>query len=186
LGALAMFDEALPYGSWPWTLTQEAALTVLGRGQHSRDELQRLYDSPRTGPLCYWSAARLLGFVNPPAAAMFAARGQQRLALEPFRSDCRPLLADDCLLGKCVRQAAAVVRELDDAELANLIAALPDEHARVLSAAARALRADREQPLEKALDAALEAAWQAGLKAQLDAALESSRQQATPAPPGVT
>ncbi len=78
---LAMFscDFAFPRHSWPWTLAREASLTVLGKGQYTEGELQKLYASDSSGPLAFLTASTLLRFTSVDASRLYAARGLEKL-----------------------------------------------------------------------------------------------------------
>lgn len=93
-------DDLWKPGSWPWTLTREATLTLAGKGKHTGAELQKLFESERAGPLAALSTATLLGKRNPALARRFAEQGLERLELDAVRRDWEALANDGHGLGQ--------------------------------------------------------------------------------------
>jgi hypothetical protein len=173
-GGLA-FDAAnhlFPRDTWAWTVMREAALNVSGRGKYTQHELQRLYESPESGPLCQLAIAALLNAARSPHAGRFAGRGLERLTVVDFQNDYRPLLDGDYVAGACLLKAAEVARELTDEEAEAVGRALLGDEARYFVEAARILRERRDEPIEAALPDALDALWERGLLPLVSSALQ--------------
>jgi hypothetical protein len=178
--AAVVGDNVFVRGSWPWTVTREAGLVLAGKGQHAEAEAGRLLESPTTGPICCLAIATIAEGANPRAAAPFAKLGLERLTVERFRDDHRPWLDRSGLVGQCVERAADVFRDLEEADVEALAAALPPEYLPYFQECQRFLRWQRDKPLDTALPELLDALWQAGLRDRVKALLEQIEQRQTP------
>ena len=172
--ALQYGDRLVPHGSWCWSVMNEAAMVIVGHQEHTGQVLAQLCDGD-TGPLCLATVATVLQRVNGQMAATVAGRGLERLSLDRFRKDCRPLLDEKYLVGQCLRRAATIFRNLSDDDLRLLAEGVEGEYHKYLAACDKALRGDRNRPIGMALDDMLEALWKAGLKSELETLLNRLR-----------
>ncbi len=163
-------DDLFPRGSWPWTLTRESGFVLADKSKYSNLELGKLYRAADNGPLCHLATAQLLEFVNPQFARLFAAQGLERLVLEDFRNDCRVLLNDEFLFGKCVIRAGEILRELDDADVA-LIGSLIVKEPELFVECVHVLRRNANQTVAQSLPAAMDRLWEIGLRQHIEWAL---------------
>lgn len=161
-----------PRESWPWTLCRETALTVAGRPNYLGAELQRVYASPETGPLCCLAVASLSRLAKVNYADAFATRGLAVLDRHAFLRDCRPLLDQRTVCGQCAHRIAEALCVLDEDDAQLLGRELLKDDAGILEAAIGEFRRDRTRPVEAALSDALAAAWEAGLRRRIEKALE--------------
>ena len=164
--------ELFPQGSWPWTLARQLVFFVGGQRAYVWHEMQRLHAADDNGPLCDAAAAWLLQSVHAQAAKAFANRGRRRLLSTEFRKDYWLLINEQCAVGKCLRRAAVVFRDLSQQELATMRDAVPPRYAGLFADCVRALRQDRSKPLEVALTELLDALWADGLQQALQAFFE--------------
>jgi hypothetical protein len=170
---LGLAENLFPRDSWCATFIREVVLAANGKAAYTQQELNRLYASPETGPLCCLTAAMILKRAGLPQSEAFATRGLAALDTESLLRDARPLMDEQGMIGLLVRQTAESLRSLDEVESAVLVRRLPEEDVPWLNEALGALRAQKEAPLDEALSQALSAAWEQGLRARVEAALES-------------
>ena len=173
-------DKLFPRSSWPCTLAREASLVVLGKGEHTNQECQRLIDSSETGPLCLLVLGTLAERVDRKLAARCAERGLQKLSREALLRDCRPLADPDCLAGQSLQQVADIVRAMDEEDLRQFTEGLQEPLAACVRESHRVLCAELDRPLHKALPQVIEALWAAGIKMLLDSALQDLLARTTP------
>lgn len=147
IGALVFrfTHEHVPPDSWPATLAREAVMLFAGQPKYTGPELERLHQSPATGPLGHFVAAQLLSFSgNRQATAMFAERGLQRLTLADFQRDAGLLLgiADSYLRqsGKATETLTSLTLEEITAVI-NLVPALMTSNTFVHARAATTIEA---------------------------------------------
>jgi hypothetical protein len=164
-------DDFFPKQSWPWTAARESVFVLKGQSQYTDSELQRLYDSPDTGPLGFLTISKLLERANSPAARPFATRGLVRLGADDFHKDARLFLQDNSVLAKSVHNMARALGQLNDQEVDSLASIFPVELGDFLREAARQLRRNPTASLEDALSPALDHLWEGSLKAQVRTAL---------------
>ena len=169
--ALSASDRVFMRDTWPWTVWRETALVVAGDTQHTGKELDKLYNSD-AGPLCCLLVAKLLQRGDHPAAKAFAGRGLERLSLEHFRNDCRVLLDEYSLFGKCAVRFVEAFRDMEEQDVEVLRAEMNRETAVYFRQAEWILRRQRETPIEVALPELLDAAWEGGLRETAKLALE--------------
>ncbi|MDY0166743.1 MAG: hypothetical protein RBS80_09385 [Thermoguttaceae bacterium] len=170
--AARLVDGLFPRRSWPWTAIRSMVLRCAGETQWAWADVNCLYHSAETGPLCCLVAANLLRHSTPAAARAFSDLGLERLSLQRFRDDCRPLLDDRGAIGRCLAGAAESVRTMDETEIEALAAALPAPYGEYLAEARRVLRRDPDRQTKDALGEVLDRLWEVGLKNQLQAALQ--------------
>ncbi len=167
-------DEIFPRESWPWTTAREVAFVVLRKSKYASRELSQLYENGDSGPLCHLTVARLLEFVNKQAAATFAQRGLERLVIADFQNDFELLLARDHLIGRCVAQAAEVVRDLDEDSLDLLATWMFAKNEDEFRHAIRILQDRRDEPVLELMPEVLMALWDAGLRNHVEWALRGT------------
>lgn len=170
--AARLVDGLFPRRSWPWTVIRSMVLQCAGEAQWAWADVNWLYESAETGPLCSLVAANLLRRSMPAGARAFSDLGLQRLSLPRFRDDCRPLLDEQGAIGRCLAGVAESVRAMDETDIEALAAALPAPYSEYLSEARRVLRSDPDRPAKEALGEVLDRLWELGLKNQLQAALQ--------------
>ena len=162
-------EQACGRDSWP------AALARLGTLAANHDsgalwELSAYLSAERFGPLAYLAAAAVSPL--PSATVSFAARGEQRLTADVFRSDCDAVLAvlhdwglDDPLV--------SLLRTLDDEEATRLGEAVFRDQRCVLPLVHSLRAADSDAAALAALTSALDRWWSQSLERTLAAALSS-------------
>ncbi len=160
-----------PLDSWPCTLVRESLLFACGKGLYTRDELQRLYESDRIGPVGYCAAAHLLTLVNGQMAKAFAARGLDLLSAEGFRNDCGALIGGNSILGDCLRKTAESLRSLTAGERDALVAAIGGPVGEILGASTAKLQENPLRPIGEVLPEALDPLWEKVLKPRIEASL---------------
>ena len=175
LAAVPWADPLFARGSWLWTVWREAALTVAGRGVYTDQEIQTLFYSQETGPVCHLVIALLLERVQPKAAHAFATRGMVLREPEGFRKDVSPLVDDYSVTGKVLRRASRILAAMEQQELAQLTAFLPSPWPDCLETLRAELARRDQEAIELALPAALELSWNQGLNQMVLAALEPLR-----------
>ena len=160
---LAASDVVFPRDSWPWTLTRDGAF-VVGKGQHSREEMFDLYSSAESGPICCLVAGTLNLWSDPPMARRFAEKGLKRLNVKDFRKDYRFLLRADHPIAKHVDKIVAALGELDDDDVAYLVKTSRPKDAKYVAEGFRILRQRKGRPAIESLPEVLDAVWQKGLR----------------------
>ena len=105
-------EQACGQDAWPAALARVATLAAKGDAAVLW-ELSAFMTTKRNGPLAYLAAASVAPL--PSLAITLARQGQQRLTVEAFHDDCRPLLAvlRSCGVDRC---AVALLRRVDDDE----------------------------------------------------------------------
>jgi hypothetical protein len=176
--ALKYGDRLFPYGTWPAILAQETSLTVLGKSQYGKQVCGQLYETH--GPLCMLAMASLLERVDKRLAARAANRGLERLSVERFRDDCRPLFDGDYLVGRCLQQTAIHFRQLADDDIRLLAQRVDGRYQEYLEACYRVLRGNPDRAIDEVLPELFEALWQAGLRDELEAGLSGIRDRTSP------
>jgi hypothetical protein len=169
--ALPWGDVLFPSNSWPATLWRESCLVLAGKPQYAMRELDRLYRSPETGPLCALATASLVGFINDDAAKAFAKHGLQRLSVADFRNDYEPLLTDEAVVGAVSQHLLEWLRTLDDEERAALGRVLLTKHSDEFIEATCILSVEPDQSAADLLPPVLDRVWELGLRAKVEAAL---------------
>ncbi len=175
LGVLFFADQFFPYGSWPWTLLRQGALVVIGKGQYTGAELQRVAQSGQMGPVGRLAYATALGLIGSPARVPFAQLGLAGLGAEAFLKDVRVLMRGPSGAPKALRHAVATLRTLKAKEIQALAGLVEPGHRAFVGDLLRTL-ADPITKDEAAIEAALSKAWEAGLKAVVKEALEGQTQ----------
>ena len=146
---------------------------MLGKGQYTEGELQKLYASDSSGPLAFLTASTLLRFTSVDASRLYAARGLEKLALDDFRKDYRLLLDDNSTAGRTVVRMAPDFRAMSDQEVEQLAKFYSVADSIYFRAAVRTLRSDRKKPLKEALADFIDACWKAGLQQRVKDALDA-------------
>jgi hypothetical protein len=168
---LTAIDYVFPRDSWPWTLTHETALSIVGKGRYGEEEMFDLYTSNQTGPICSLVAGTANLWTNPPMARKFAARGLKKLDVTEFRKDYQFLVRPDHSIAKHADEIGAALRKLDDNDVAYLVKKAGPRHARYVEAGFRALRQHRDRSAIEALPAVFDALWESGLRDRVAAGL---------------
>jgi hypothetical protein len=171
-------NEIFAKGSWPWTLAREGAFVAGGKGQYTGMELQRLYDSPDTGPLGHWAIAKWLTSIKSPHAKAFAAGGLQKLSTSSFRRDMRLLFEGDTALRRVADNMLAALPDLDDEDVEALVRILPADTGSFLRRCVVQLRADPGRAFGEVLGEALDEYWATSLRPAVERQL---RELAAPA-----
>jgi hypothetical protein len=175
MAAVPWADPLFARGSWLWTVWRETGLTVAGRGAFTGQELDGLFSSPDTGPVCHLTVAWLLERFQPKAAHAFATRGTWLREAADFRKDFLPLLDQNSVAGKCLHQAGRILAAMEPQDLAQLTASLTKPWPDCLETLRAELARRRQDPIERVLPAALEASWNRGLGGLVMAALQDLR-----------
>ena len=155
-GADALFRR----GSWPWTLSREAAF-ALGDGVSVglATELGRVHREEQLGPIGDYAMALLGGFVREELAATYATRGLRKLDGDGFRHDARELLSGP-LSQQLVQSLVGKLRELDDEQFELLAELVPDEWQPLAAAVRQHVRGDRDTGPMEAMVNVLAVSWQ--------------------------
>lgn len=156
-------------GSWPEVVSRNAWLTAIGQEKATTEQLRRIYDSDRSGPLCFLTAATLLMDTNPSLARLMVQRGQERLSLDDFRKEYPTLLNQKYPIGPCILRTASFLREMNDRDMQSICSLLPKERAVAFRQGVAKLQ-QSNQPLEPALPILLDVLWQNGLREYVEAA----------------
>jgi len=164
-------NDLFPRESWPWTTAREAVFVASGMGQYTGLELGRIYQSDQVGPIGYLTIADLLAYIRSPQSSRLAQRGLERLSNEDFRKDVELLLRGNSALASCFKRAAMAVRDLTEADVEALAAALPPAGQAFLRNASGLLRAHPDDPVEKTMPAAFDAYWETSLRTEVEARL---------------
>jgi hypothetical protein len=157
-------NDIFPKGSWPWTLAREGAFVAGGKGKYTGAELQRLFDSPDTGPLGHWAIAKWLASIKSPYAQTFAAGGLKKLSTSYFRRDMRLLFEGDIAFRRVADNILAALRDLEDGDVDALAAILPVHAGALLRRGVLQLRADPGRPFGEVLAGTLEEYWETDLR----------------------
>jgi hypothetical protein len=166
---LPFIDNVFERGTWPWTVTRQALLTVAGSGKYNNTEIVRLYRGGEIGPIGYATAATLLTHVNPKTASVMAQEGLKHLEVDDLMKDYRVLMSDKGAIGAVSRDLLAGLVTLTDPELDTLARLDPRlENLRPLVVALRTAPPDNPAG---ALEPALRLIWQSRLRAECQAYL---------------
>ena len=103
--------------SWLWSADRALAFILAGKEDDGKSQLTDLFDSARSGPLCFLAIATIEHSIGMDGYKSFARRGLDRLTLGGFHNDYRPLLDDRSLVGKEVFAVAGALRSLDSDEV---------------------------------------------------------------------
>ena len=152
-------DAFSPHGSWPWTVLHETAMACSQQGQYLDAEVQRILESPDTGPLGCLVALSFESRFDPAGAPPYFERSLAKVTPAGFRKDWRVLLDEQTVLGSFLANLLGELRSMTDAE-ATLLAAQsqPDETA-FLQQCLQLIKAKPDQPLSEALWPAMEQHW---------------------------
>jgi len=164
-------DHWFPKYSWPWTASREMGFVLINKSTYTSAELDRIRKSPDTGPVGCLVIARLLQGMNRSAALAFAYSGESRLDAKSFLSDCNLFLRGDADLARGFERVAGALRAMPEAEVAQLVSAMPEAEGILLRESAAALRSQPDQPLEIVLRSALTNYWDRALRAKVRHAL---------------
>jgi hypothetical protein len=164
-------NDFFPKGSWPWTAAREAVFVLGGKGEYTRAELERIYNSEETGPLGYLTIAKLLTYIKHPATTAFAQKGMERLSAADFRKDYRLILQGESVFTESVAEMAQALRNLDDEDVDALAAILSPEAGEFFLRSVGLIREGKVKPVGEALAPALDDYWNKALKQQVEAKL---------------
>jgi hypothetical protein len=166
-------DDLFPQSSWPWTVVQQYTLWSLEKGQYLDEELNRLYASSESGPLCFlvlgWGIQH--SFPNSTGFALLAERGLRRLNKKDFLKDCEPFLSKDHQVGLCLRRLVDMYRFLSDEEVEVLADGLDEQSLKYFAVCDHILRRQPDKDFDKVMPELLGELWDAGLKEQIKQAL---------------
>jgi tetratricopeptide (TPR) repeat protein len=171
--AFAVARESFRPGSWPEIVSREAFMTECGCGESAATELKKVYQSEKSGPLCFLVAGALFETLNPPMARLLTSRGLERLSAADFRKEYSVLFDPQYPIGQCARRMAALLGKLDEPDVQSLGALLPEKSAAAFRQWVQGLRRGPKQPVDQAMPALLDALWQSGLRASVKTALET-------------
>ena len=182
-GVFKYINDFFPKGSWPWTAAREAVFVLGGKGEYTRAELDRIYNSEETGPLGYLTIAKLLTYIQHPATTAFAQKGMERLSAADFRKDYRLILQGESVLTESVVGMAQALRDLDDEDVDALAAILTPEAGEFFLRSVELIREGKDKPVGEALAPALDEYWNKALKQQVEAKLRQfARESQRPNP----
>jgi hypothetical protein len=149
---LGNYRRIVPKDGWLWPLGRDVLLLHV-------DELpdggyQALARSADVGPVGQY----LLIWLGAENAARL---GYQRITLDDFRRDYRPLLAGDSELSKLMLSLAEAARSLEEQELRALVGFVENEASRqALAEGLAVLRNDPQRPIADSAADALDRLWQ--------------------------
>lgn len=173
-------NRLAPRGSWPWQMAREAMFVGSGKKDGLAHALDSL-DSDASGPIRCLAASLLLNAAEYETEACKAASaGVKRTSLAQFRNDYRPLLERGYYAADSLLRLAQMLRELDEAEVDSLVrgaaalGVLDHRGSQLLVEAARRLRQQPGEPVDRLLPPILDDLWRAGLQDYVEQALESA------------
>jgi hypothetical protein len=142
----------------------------MGKTEYFASTLAALDAAEGSGPICHL----LLAWLAKDDAAKFAEHGLERLSLNDFRNDYRPLLAREALAGEVLCQVAEALRSLDTGDAVLLGRLAPGPLSAILSSFHIRLRTDQDAPIETSLANALDGLWQNGLRDVVEVSLRAA------------
>ncbi len=113
--AFEIANDLFPEDSWPWTAMRESVYVLMEKGDHTGQELQRLFDEDQMGPLGYWFLAELLEMAGHPAAGFAARNGTFYMNEASFLRDWDLLIGAHPTLGEGLRDGLMLYRALPPA-----------------------------------------------------------------------
>jgi len=173
----ALNSDLFPRASWPWTLCQLTQLAYLHEGKLFSSELDRVFQSPDSGPLCFLAAglfARYFG-LGDLAVNLLVGRGMERMSKNAFIKDCRPLLSEKHVVGKFARRFVDLFRNLSEDEVYFIAQNMDEEGQKYLAECDRLLRANDDRPFDDVMPELLGALWDAGLESTIKSCLADLR-----------
>ena len=177
-GGFEHADQLAPRGSWAWTLWRQAMLRVAGDSPHFHDDLGREFAHQAAGPLRNLCAALVLRQFGMNIESKVAAReGLAHLNIDDFRRDYEAILSTDAFVGKCLRDVAHALGQLNLHEMDNLLNLLPlcgvldvSDGSRLAISLARLRRID-QSPADVATSRMLDTCWKVILENQFKSLL---------------
>ena len=164
-------DRLFPRDSWCWILNNESQLSAIGKTDYLASTLTALgTEADNSGPICHL----LLAWLANEDGAKFAASGLERLSLNDFRNDYRPLVAREALAGEVLCRVAEALRDFDTGDAVLLGRIAPGALSTMFSSFHIRLRTDQEAPIETSLANALDGLWQNGLHDVVEASLRAA------------
>jgi len=161
--AASIIYGLFPRNSWPCTLAQESVCVVFNRPIYTGLELERLYKSEKMGPLGFLCTAKLLQFVNPQNAMIFASMGLKKLSTNDFKKDCSILLDRDSKISRFSLNITEVLVSLKEEEIKALAEGIDKETRRLFITCICLLK----EGTPKALDELWEKKLRSLIKAEL-------------------
>jgi hypothetical protein len=169
--AAACTGNYFEYGSWPWTLDQQACLIWGGRSPNAQAELIRTVSSDDTGPVGCAVISAALARVDPQDSRAVARLGLSRLSQQAFDRDFHALFRGDGLAPTTLSDLLQGIADLDDEKAAGLIAAMPQ-----CGNSIRFMRQlARQNPHQKMVDVLASSSdqwWNQSLEKMVEAALD--------------
>ncbi len=174
--------RAFPRGSWASTLTRASTFSLAAQPRFAHEEMKRL-SAAAPGPLAAVTTAyafRAIGAQEP--ARIVSRQGTERLSLDEFRADYRPLLDPSAIAGRVIATAAGFLRGLGREEMEMLAEPLPERYQPLVIGFCLELNRDQQRSIDEALPAALDWAWSNGLAEEIRAELVRGSHPPRPAP----
>jgi hypothetical protein len=178
---LCFTDVLWTPGTWPWSLTREAALTLLGQPKYTAQELQRWLADPNMGPLGDWASAALLARLDASVSEQFIQAARGKLNPDLFNRDLDALLRPGSAGGEALAYTLKALRDFSDAQAQGVfnLAEGPVRAAALDFMAA--LRSHSNQPAAALLKPVVVKHWDALLQPYLQTQLATlARQVGTP------
>jgi hypothetical protein len=112
--------EVLPEDSWADRFSREMVHVAHGNTVYTEEVLGSLYqDTDHVGPVGYLMMAKMLGFLDPKQASIFAEQGMKQLSADAFALDWK-LLAMDPAMEQAFLEFVSAVPKIDDESRATL------------------------------------------------------------------
>ena len=167
--AMGFASELFPHDCWASSVWSETCLVLSGHGKYTKQALRRWQNSEDIGPCgCLTIAFLLKQGKRHKQAQVFASRGVKQLSVQDFQNDYQSLLDESYLLGKCLTRCCKILCALQEHELKELQAQIPEQWASVFALFSRELRREPDRPLEDSMAAALDIAWESGLSSWIE------------------
>lgn len=162
-----LFSESrlAPEGTWPAAILRACAYGMCGQRDLLANELTRLAQSPRSGPLALDLCATLGADPAPGFAREVVTRALSRMSTEDFLRDLGPFLDESALLGELVQRAQHALAGVPDDEIDALCALMPADCAQPLRHLVAASREDSAAESSRRLCLALGRCWDENLRA---------------------
>lgn len=174
--------RAFPRGSWASTLTRASTFALAAQPHFAHEEMKRL-SAAAPGPLAAVTTAyafRAIGAEEP--ARTVSRQGTERISLDEFRADYRPLLDPSAISGRVIATAAGFLRGLGREEMEMLAEPLPERYRPLVVGFCLELNRDQQRSIDEALPAALDWAWSNGLAEEIRGELVKGSHPPRPAP----
>jgi hypothetical protein len=164
-------DRMFQRRSWPWTVCRSYCMVMFNRPDVILPELQRMADSPDTGPLACLVNAELSRSGNPHLSQALANKGLAELSPEAFAKDAQVLFNGNAQMQAIALQLAENLRDLSDEDVEAVATQLSPNAAAVFRAALADLRKHQGHLTSEQLAAALAVTWNNGVRTMMEAEL---------------